>query len=617
MKTILFDCRQNLHLFLICTGLIGIAPAILHAQETPQVFGLRAEAAKESERTAIGLRPNTSTTIDLFVHNPGTEDLRNVIVKLVQLNRDQANLLAQTQPIDKLLTNGKAKLLFSKVNEKKDAKDKKDGPDTIELAGPLFAIQFWVEATLGNKAVTIKQNVDFVIKEPRDYLAAQAHYDQAKRKVAIKVQFGDPDNVSGPPKCPLQLVLGPELAAGKNGTFVQALTGLRQAVDLFAEDLRFAGAKIGTGRVSLTVDGYERAFTYPVTLNGSGDLDELSLGARIGGRIRVPRYAKPAEDFPVFLEMDGPISSDFQVEVALDRAGMKSEYEIKQFIGLRQQKIGLSFSPAGYLVCHTTVRDWQTTFDTKEIYGDIFFRVSVFKKGELVSLLLSKEARPSLATQEPSADSKRLFARVTQDDLPPQDVQFVDPPKVWFVGKPLAVTVKVKAPKLHQAPIERKVVFFRGKAPKDGAKIDPGSVIGYGEFEEGKSVVNAVLPAPDKAEEMELSVQLTTAVGVPGVKTVIFPVLEAKSATCTIKGKVAHGMLAQPNLTVFLGDAKGKVLATAKTNAEGGFVFGKVAPGSYLISATVNFPALIGVIMVAVPEGKELIENVAVRLLAK
>jgi hypothetical protein len=315
--------------------------------------------------------------------------------------------------------------------------------------------------------------------------------------------------------------------------------------------------------------------------------------------------------------MDGPASPDYRVEIGLDRAGMKGEYETKKFVGLRQQKIGLTFSAAGDLVCHTTVRDWQTDFDTKDVYGDLFFRVSVFRKDELVSLLVPKETRPYLAAQEPSADSKRLFARVTQDESPPREIQFVDPPKLWYVGKPLPVTVRVRAPKAHQAPIDKKVIFFRGKAPKDGAKIDPESIVGYGEFDEEKAAVSAVLPAPEKAEELTLSVQLTTLVGVAGVKTVTFPVLEAKFATCKIKGTVAHGQLGQPNLTVYLGDAKGKQLATVKTNAKGDFVFERVRPGSYLISAAVNSPALLGVLPLEVPEGTELIENVAVKLMAK
>ena len=50
---------------------------------------------------------------------------------------------------------------------------------------------------------------------------------------------------------------------------------------------------------------------------------------------------------------------------------------------------------------------------------------------------------------------------------------------------------------------------------------------------------------------------------------------------------------------------------------KGEFAFEKVAPGSYLVSGEVTTPALVGVAKVEVPEGKELVDNVMVKLLAK
>ncbi len=624
MKEIpLVGWRRTVTLLLLGSASLVVAPTNLHAQETPQIVEVHAETPNNAKDVVIGLRPNAPTTLHLSVQNPGEEELRNVVVKVVQTDReDKVKVLATTQAVDKLPAKAKARLAFPKAKEKdkkeaKDAKDKKDEPDTIEVAGPPFALQLWVEASLGKELVTFKHRLTLAVKQPRDYLTAQAQYDQGKRRFTAKLKFGDSDNVTGPFKCPIQLGLGAELEAEKKGTYAQLLTEPKQAVEVFAEGLAFAGLKIDTGRVSLTVDGYERAFMYPVSLGGSGDLDELPLGQSVGARVRVPRYAKPSEKFPVVLEMDGPTSPDYRVEIALDRAGMKGEFETKKFPGLRQQTVALSFSPAGDLVCHTTVRDWQTEFDTRDVYGSLYFRVSVYKKDELVELLVPRETRPYLAAQEPSEDAKRLFARVTQDDQPIQGVEFVDPPKTWEVGKPLPLTVRARPAKEHQAPVEKRVVFLRGKAPKDGAKIDPETIVGFGEFDEEKSAVNTFLPAPEKAGELELSVQLTNAVGISTYKTTTINIVEPKSKGCKIKGTIAHGPLGQPNLTVFLGDAKGKQLATTKSSAKGEFVFEKVSPGSYLVSGEVTTPALIGVAKVEVPEGKELVDNVLVKLLAK
>jgi hypothetical protein len=108
-----------------------------------------------------------------------------------------------------------------------------------------------------------------------------------------------------------------------------------------------------------------------------------------------------------------------------------------------------------------------------------------------------------------------------------------------------------------------------------------------------------------------------TRAGIPATKTTIINVKDAKFATAKIKGVVAHGKDGQPKLDVTLSDAEGKAKATVKTNAKGEFVFDKVPPGSYVISSKRGFPALVGSTKLEVPEGKELIENVTVVLMAK
>lgn len=611
--------RWSLLSLLLSAGIIAFIPATGLGQDTPQLLELRTEPSKEP--LAINLRPNVSTSVSLSLQNPGTEDLRGVVVKLVHVAEDR--VIGQTTEIDKLPAKGKVRVAFPKAKEAKEAKNGKDGAEKKDkdgggqaaLPGPPFKVQLWIEAKQPNDFVTIKRDVLLVIKEPRDYLVSLAYFDKAKRRVAFKVKFGDADSVTGPQECAVQLVLGPEFQESKKGTYSQLITGPRQAVDLFADDIAFTAPTIREGRACLTVDGYERAFTYPLTLTGSGNPDELPLGRKVGARIRVPRFAKPAEKFKVFLEMDGPLDADYRVEVALDRAGTK-EYETVKFIGLRQQKVGLTFSPAGDFVCHTKVQDWQAEFNTTGVFGNAWFRVSVFKKGDLVALLVPEETRPHLADQEYLAESKRLFALVTQDETPPQEVAFVNLPKEWLTGKPLPVLVRVKVPEAHQAPIDKKVIFFRGKAAPDG-KINPENILGIGEFDAQKGTCSIVLPGPESPETLVLSVQLMTRAGIVGTKTGTVNVKDAKFALCKIKGVVAHGKDGQPNLAVTLADGDGKAKASVKTNAKGEFVFDKVPPGKYLISSVKAFPALVGSAKVVVPEGVELIDNVSVRLMAK
>jgi hypothetical protein len=342
----------------------------------------------------------------------------------------------------------------------------------------------------------------------------------------------------------------------------------------------------------------------------------MSFSKKIGARIRVPRYAKPNEKFPVLVELDGPLNADYRVEIGLDRAGKKERFLDEKFVGIRQQKIRLGFSEGGDLVCHTQVRDWQAEFDTTGVYGRIWFRLVVFKKDrktgkyEEVELSFPEETRPYLAGMTADVESKRLYAAVIQDETPPEDVEFVDLPKTWIPGKPLPVEVKTRKREEHQAPIE-KVVLFKGKVPADG-KFNPDAILGAADFDAKKGLWSVVIPPQEKNDVLDLTALVTTQTGEKAVKsaTVIFKKL------ARIKGTVLHGTLAQANLAVTLSDPKGKVLGVVKSKAKGEFEFDSVAPGSYIVSSVMSFPALLGFTKVEVPEGKDPVE-VTVRLLAK
>ena len=301
---------------------------------------------------------------------------------------------------------------------------------------------------------------------------------------------------------------------------------------------------------------------------------------------------------------------------------MKEQFQVINRAGLRQQKISLSFSPAGDLVWQTEVKDWQVEFDTSGVYGDIWLRVRVFKKDsksgkeEKVTLTHPKESRSQLAALETDGDSKELFARVVQDESPATETEFVDLPEQLYVGKPLPVTVKIRKRDAQQAPVE-KVIFFRGKAPAKG-DVNPDLILGVGKLDPKTGEWSFQLPVQEKAEPLELSVQATTRTGVMAVKTATIAIQSiAGKGIAKIKGKVAHGDLPQGNRPVTLSDAKGKVIGTEKTNDKGEYVFDKVPPGDYVVRSTMSSPMLVGQTKVAVPEGKELIDNVNIRLLAK
>ena len=598
-------------LLLMGSWMIVLIPQDVFAQETPQQIRVRAETAKDP-LLPVNLRPNTPTAFRLLVQNPNDFGLGEVTVKLVQIVEKEERVIASAG-LETLPAKDEARLIFAKA---KDDKDKR------ELVGPPFKVQIWIEAKQPKNFVTVKRDLDLVIREPRDYVTSIAEFDKTKGRLSFKVKLDESENLIGPHPCHVELILGPEFAENKKGTFKQQLTAPKQPVDLLADDVAFTENKIREGRVYLMVDGYQRAFTYPVTLAGSGYPDQVRFGKQIGARIEVPRYSKPNKNFAVKLELDGPLDAGYRVEVGLDRTAMKEQFQVVNRTGLRQQKISLSFSAAGDLVWQTEVKDWQVEFDTTGVFGDIWLRVRVFKKNsktgkeEKVTLTHPKESRFHLATLETDDNDKALFARVVQDESPAAEIEFVDLPEQIFVGRPLPVTVKIRKRDAQQAPVA-KVLFFRGKQPAKG-DFDPELLLGVGKLDPKTGEWSFQLPAQEKAEPLVLSVQATTQTGVLAVKTATIAIKATSGkGIAKIKGTVARGELPQLKLTVTLSDAKGNLIGTEKTNDKGEFVFENVPPGNYVVRSTMSSPALIGQTKVVVPEGEILVDKVSVRLLAK
>jgi hypothetical protein len=608
--------------FLIGLGLWALTPHLSFAQPSPQTLLVR---ASKDVLAPINLRPNGPTPVRLVVENPTDDGLRDVTVKLVQILNDEPRVLASKE-LDKLPSKAKAVVAFAKGKEGKEGKDGKDakeaknGADKLELVGPPFKVQVWIEAKSPKDFATIKQDVDLVIREPHDYVTASAQFDKLKGRLSFKVKLDEDENLLGANPCKVELVLGPELVPSKKGTYKQQLSGAKQPVDLFADDVSFADPSSREGRVYLMVDSYQRAFTYPVSLTGSGNLDEVSFAKRIGARIVVPRFARPDAKFKVQLELDGPLDPSYRVELGLDRAGAKEQFQTVSFTGLRRQKISFSINPAGDLLWSTVVSDHHAEFDTTGVFGDIWFRVRVFNKNggkeKEAELIYPEQAIGRMAPLEADGDSKRLYARVSQDESSPNDIEIVDLPKQWPAGKPLPLIVKLGKRAEAQAPVE-KVLLIRGKIPADG-KLGPDAVLGVGEFDVKAETWAFTLPAQEKNDALIVTIQVTTQTGISATKVIPLVITApGQAGLAKIKGTVAHGALPQKGRPVALANKEGKIIATTKSIEEGAFVFEKVPPGEYTVYSSMSTPALVGQTPVSVPEGVELVDKVLVKLKAK
>ena len=363
-------CISRAFVLIFCLAAAGTSSALL-AQEAKPKFLIRLRPGQApvdlSVVKGVNLRPNTATAQSLFMSKSSADELINATVELLQGD----TVLAKAKLVDpgKLTT----RLAFE------SAGDKKEGAKVLELQGPPFQLQ--IRVTAGKRVHKSDVNVD--IRDPRSYVdVSLARFDRENSKLHFKLRLINP--LIGPRECPVQLVLGPEFAATTKGVFETVLSETGEDVDVFASNLRF---KDGTteGRVSLSVDGYDRAFTFLVNLKDQPA--RLNIDKQIGVLVNAPRYALPTNSLKIKLELDGPLDAVRQLEVGLDRAGNKTQFQKKTYLGLRQQKLELGFKE-GDLVWKTTVTDWEEGVRVAGVLNPIWLKVRVLDKDNQESVLV-------------------------------------------------------------------------------------------------------------------------------------------------------------------------------------------------------------------------------------
>jgi hypothetical protein len=623
---------QRVVLYLIAWEIIVLMPPRSAAQDEPRIVEI--QIASKDKRPALkplDLRPNTATAVGIALKNDGDENLADVTAKLVQLVGEKKYRILAEASLKELEVRKSATLKFEPI---------KGGPKDGELVGsPPFKIQLHVDSA---KKVTgfkrLEIDLEISIGEPSNYIIPEAKFTDTKaenNRLSILVKDGIPS--AGPHQCPVQIVLGPELEPTKKGVHQRTLDEPKQEVELSVYPLKFAG-KYAKGRVYLKADDYDRAFTYEVALGGTGTANLLQFVNKVGANMRLPRYMKPSATFAVPLELDGPLSDDYQVEVALDRTGEKKRFQaLKPLVGLRQKKIFLTVSATNHLLVQTKVADWRPQFDTAGTTGPMWLRLQVFNLAKIdpktnkpaaENLDVSAEPLPGQVKLEYDENAKALYVQVIQDDSAAEDIVFAGLPKEWEVGKPLGVEVKIRPRDEDQAPIQ-KVILFKGKAPekeKDEIKTDDILATATVEPKDEKQWKwSFPVPAQSKAEPMQLSVQFTTATGVKSAKTetITFkPASDGKDAKtlATIKGVLKYGdNLLQPKQKVLLLDAKRNTLDTVETGPKGEFVFKKVPAGAYVIWSSPRYgtDVLVGHIAIEVKEGAKEIDAKTLSVLLK
>ena len=590
------------------------------AKQTPQIIEVGIEEAKKKSAPLkdIDLRPNTPTELGFKLKNNAGEIFGDVTLKIVQVVDDRERVIAEAK-IPKLDMAGDNPGIS--VQWLDMIKKVKGGPEKVELVGaPPFELQLHIQA---EGLPLQKRALKLFIREPRDYVSATVKFNPGDNELRADVE-PKAGAFIGQHEMPVELVLGPDIRPSKKGDFNQTLTGPNQKLTLVADEVLFE-RKLTEGDAYLKVDGYDRAFTYQVKENAAGAINPQPTG-EIRVRIRTPRYARPDDKFELPLEIDGPLAGDYKVLVGLDRTGDTEIENIPGLLekdGLRQQTVALSVSPAGKLMCRAEVRDWSVSFKTGKILSrNVKFRVSVVKQGEKMKLTVAPESRPLMAetkTDDRMKEVKSVFALVTVDESPPEDVKLELPKdKEWPVDTPLEVRASVKERRVGQAPIAR-AILYKGKPPEK-EEVKAADILAEGEFDPKEKNWKFTLPPQGKPEPLTLSVQFTTVTDAKasgGTDTLVF-----KAATTTlvgkklykIKGVVMYGELKQPGLEVTLLDDKGKPKGTAKTDDKGGFLFADVEPGLYVVSSRESFRKLYGEVKVDVPAKDKKDPSVTVEL---
>jgi hypothetical protein len=485
-----------------------------------------------------------------------------------------------------------------------------DKGELKELKGPV------VFRLVGAKGDKLGEDVRVIVDRPANYLeppVVKFYPGKGGKNRLVAIVEPNRKEFKGP-RCRVELVLRPERVPGlvpgqkKKGVYAGYLTGATKKLYLVAEDLQFTGAERKNGLVYLTVDRYERAFTFRTTFPSTGTATTAQQVLDEHVRLDVPAAAVPAAAFRVGVEVDGlkqavRDKARARLEVLSpvpeeEKVKEKQYSEIAEFRGDREQR--LFFAPAGPrggLLFRPEVKDWNAAVDLSEVRGRTTLRLR----------LLDDMGNPLTRVDRETGTKEVLEAIETTvlDDSAPEDVRLGPEPKQAVRGKPLQLEASGHDP---ESKI-REVLFFVGK-PLPGGKLPADAVTAPGVAVKGKPNLWAGrLPvANDQKSPLVVSVRFTNGVGLSQtdsreLEVVDPPPVKAKKAS--IAGTVVEGDRPQKGLTVTLTDAAGKAIATAKTADGGKFELKDLEPGSYKVSAVKTASMTRGEVAVPLKEGEE------------
>ena len=423
----------------------------------------------------------------------------------------------------------------------------------------------------------------------------------------------------GGPPSRVDLVLRPDRIPGlidsphKEGTR-SGFLGPNGTLTLKAENLQFEeGVRKTNGLVYLTIDGWERAFTYYTTFPTDGGQAGQPTPIRNVpvARLTVPAVANPGAPLAVGLEVDFNSTAKEQVALGFDRDndGVYSAEndELIMLPGDRDVHVLVGVAPDGALLLQPQVTDWKKAWDASNVFGPRTLQVQVLKGTSAVDLYNSEDATKA-ASFEQWMQTTAIQKTVRLDAAPPEGIQLAFPAKLRR-----GADLPVQATSSDKPSEIKEVFFYVGRPGPDGAP--PATAVKVkGKWDETNKLWAAVLPAPtDQKGKVDVTATFVKFTNVPANGTATVQLEDAASAAAaapkggSIAGAVAEGGRGQPGLEVRLLDDKGAVKDAVKTDAKGAYIFKDVAAGSYRVASAKTTDSTKGETAALVLDGKNVV----------
>ncbi len=575
-----------------------LIPGLASAQETGRPWGFLSPnadlAGKPEAAPPLDLRSNVTVPVYLYLVNP-TEDTPTVNVQV----RAGGATFGTVEKVT-LAANSFSRHAVAPVPLPAGKTAPADGaPVVIDNKTKRLALKVAVSNTnkLTEAANEANQVLNFV--SPSSYLGdTTAVVAGTGNQLTVNVKA---NSLQGPPAL-VELVLSPDEVPGLQlgelkGVTRATLTAEQPSATLVASGLVLAPGASGDGRLSLTVDGIERA----IVMRGSfkpqvgASSEPFKLETKRDLRVFAPKYARPGDDVTAKFEaINAADNSQITFTVSPGNPGTGAAVQTQNRTGSRDQRASVKVADDGSVGVTTLVKDWSFKFDTRGLYGPVTLK----------------------ATATAGSEVKDATTVVVFDDTPPKNLLFLagDTMKPPVRGRRYAIRtvgedkdsdiVKVE----YFVGVEPPVAGPDGKVPAEPKPVlvalDPKST-------KEAAVWLAEINLPEKKGIVPVFARYTNGIGQTTVAKLELDVLDPPNGS--IKGQVMFGGRAQiMDVSVFLLSKDGKtIVKDTKVGSDGKFEIKDVPPGDYVLASEQKTSAkpITGTVSVTVKEGPPVTEQ--------